>query len=101
MYSLLNIELKHADRYHKELHLFSLDRETILVTFLNELLFFLEESRVAFDKFEISTNESGIDALLEGDQVLSQSKEIKAVTYHNLQINESSGILETTIVFDV
>jgi SHS2 domain-containing protein len=38
---------------------------------------------------------------MEGAPIASLDKAIKAVTYHNLRINETSKGFETTIVFDV
>jgi SHS2 domain-containing protein len=38
---------------------------------------------------------------VEGAPIQTQSKEIKAVTYHNLEIRETSRGLEVSIVFDV
>ena len=38
---------------------------------------------------------------MEGAEIESVDKAIKAVTYHNLKIQRNAEDLETTIVFDV
>ena len=38
---------------------------------------------------------------MEGGTLRSQEKEIKAVTFHNLEVRESERGLEVEIVFDV
>jgi SHS2 domain-containing protein len=71
------------------------------VGFLSELLYHLESERTAFDRIELRFTAAYLEAHVEGAQVISQKKEIKAVTYHNLKIRQVNGTYETTIVFDV
>ncbi|NIW50096.1 MAG: archease, partial [Gammaproteobacteria bacterium] len=42
-----------------------------------------------------------LHALLSGSRIKSLAKEIKAATYHNLEILESENGLVANIVFDV
>ena len=78
------------------------DRETLLVNFLSEILYYGEVEHIGFDHFEIHLDGLKLTATLYGAGILSQKKEIKAVTYHNLSIGETDeGVLEVKIVFDV
>lgn len=77
------------------------DRESLLVQFLNELLFYLEQSRLGLDHFDFSIDDNDLTVRCESRPVTSIKKEIKAVTYHQLTVHETGGTLETTIVFDV
>lgn len=101
MYYLLNVQLQVEPRLSQELLVQGPDRESQLVRFLDELLFLGEQAGIAFDRFKIEVDGEIVSAFLEGAKILSQSKEVKAVTYHYLQIVEGKDGLSTTIVFDV
>lgn len=77
------------------------DAESMLVAFLSELVYYQEQEGLAFDRFGVQVESGSLKAEMEGAQVLSVDKAIKAVTYHNLRIVETDQGFETTIVFDV
>lgn len=77
------------------------DAESLLVAFLSELVYYQEQEGLAFDVFELQVAGKRLKVQMEGAQVLSMDKAIKAVTYHNLRIVETDQGFETTIVFDV
>jgi len=77
------------------------DLETLLVAFLAELLFYQEEQGLVFDTFNLSLEGDGLHAELHGLPLAGLDKEIKAVTYHKLQIQNTQSGLQTRIVFDV
>lgn len=77
------------------------DAESLLVAFLSELVYFQEQENVAFETFEIKIRSEKLEVQMEGAQIESVDKAIKAVTYHNLKIQETPEGFETTIVFDV
>ncbi len=102
MYALAGTRLQNEPRRKKFLELSASDFESLLVAFLEELLFLGEQERVGFDRFEgVKLSENRIETKMEGAPILSQSKEIKAVTYHNLEIRETPQGYEVNIVFDV
>jgi SHS2 domain-containing protein len=73
----------------------------VLVDFLNELLFLVEESNQIFDQFQFVDENARLRIELTGYKLSSINRHIKAVTFHNLEISEGSKGLETTITFDV
>ena len=77
------------------------DTESLLVAFLSELIYFQEQENQAFDTFVFQINGKKISANMEGAEILSVDKAIKAVTYHNLNIERTARGLEVTLVFDV
>ena len=77
------------------------DAESLLVAFLSELVYYQEQENLGFDQFEIEVNGKRMNVKMEGTQIASVDKAIKAVTYHNLKIEETEEGFETTIVFDV
>lgn len=76
------------------------DLESLLVTFLSECLFYLMNKGIMLvpDILHISGNMMSIK--MGQIKIEKISKEIKAVTYHDLKIIQDSG-LQVVIVFDV
>ena len=103
MYALANAEgLDEGPRVRRELSLEAVDAESLLVAFLEELLYLSESEGLIFDKFiGLKVESSKLQVMMEGGALRSIEKEIKAVTFHNLQIRESERGLEVEIVFDV
>jgi protein archease len=85
------------------------DAESLLVAFLSELVYEQEQENGAFDTFELKIEEpvetasmgQKLKVEMEGAEIISVDKAIKAVTYHNLKIEKTNRGFETTIVFDV
>jgi SHS2 domain-containing protein len=102
MYSISGVHLREKGHQVETIMLHADDAESLLVSFLSELLW-LEQSRgVAFNKYSIRVdNHYDLLAELEGSVIASIDKEIKAVTYHNMAIEASSQGLRVSIVFDV
>ena len=78
------------------------DTETLLVSWLSELLWLNEERDLVFVQYDIETlTLNQLEARVRGDRVPSPSKHIKAVTFHDLEIMETDAGFEVTLVFDV
>lgn len=104
MYALSGVRLWSSPRLTRELEMQAPDRESLLVGFLSELLYLGDEQRIAFDRFDLKVlggDQLRLHASLEGAEIESQSKEIKAVTYHNLEVIEHDGRLIARVIFDV
>lgn len=101
MYALAGAHLQPGTRRNLRVQLNASDRETLLVKFLQELLFLGDMEGLAFDGFRLKMDGFHLLADLEGASLQSREKEIKAVTYHNLVVRESERGLEARLVFDV
>lgn len=101
MYELAGTVLSPTGRISREVKLTAVDAESMLVAFLSELVFVAENEGIGFDKFDVSITGESLRAEMEGSEILSRKKEIKAVTFHNLEVAEVAGGYEVTIVFDV
>lgn len=77
------------------------DYENVIVDFLNELLYLLEERGQTFTGFAFTEKEDNLVIRASGFKALSQDRYIKAVTFHDLNIEESEHGLEVIITFDV
>lgn len=90
-----------------ELQLTAADAESLLVAFLGELLFSIEQQQLGFSNFDLQVSplpdHAGLElhASLQGQPLLALDKEIKAVTYHRLKVQPTPAGLCTRIVFDV
>lgn len=98
---LMGIVLEPNKRVEHEVKLSAADYETLLVAFLNEILYEMEINSIGFDAFDIRLQGFTLEARLQAAPVKDLKKSIKAVTYHNLEIRKNHDGFETTIVFDV
>jgi SHS2 domain-containing protein len=101
LFELMGVEISEESRCHRQLEIGADDREQLLVSFLEELLFIADSEEVAFDGFLLNLVETNLLARLEGGYIVSKSREIKAVTYHYLEISETKRGLKTSVIFDV
>jgi SHS2 domain-containing protein len=101
MYRLMGVGVARTSRRHRLLEIAAGDREQLLVAFLEELLFIAEAETLAFDTFTFETDGTRLRAHMEGGPVAARSKEIKAVTFHRLEIRDTPHGVETTVTFDV
>jgi SHS2 domain-containing protein len=101
MYALMSVELDERRRDMHELEVEAADRESLVVEFLAELLYLAESRGLAFDRMDLRLDGERMRAELEGAAIRGQGKEIKAVTYHRLEVQEEKRGLRTRIVFDV
>jgi SHS2 domain-containing protein len=77
------------------------DNEGLLVSFLGELLYLLEQDRLAGKDFQVEISDSTLTAEVRCGHVRSYSREIKAVTYHRLDIRFNDGVYSVNVVFDI
>jgi SHS2 domain-containing protein len=101
MYWLMETALDGEGRDQRTIHLEAADHESLLVGFLSELLYLGESEGLGVDRCDIQIEGTRLSAVLHDAPVAEQKKEIKAVTFHNLRIVETSPGYEVTIVFDV
>ena len=82
------------------------DRESLLVAWLNELLFLLDTDRFVPRRAEITAvDDTSLAARLSGD-TLDPARHrvrrmIKAATYHGLSLREVDGVWEARVILDL
>ena len=82
------------------------DLEQLLVDWLDELLFIYSTEKIVFSGFEINIDPENfsLDAKITGERVadseLLATREIKAVTYHMLEIKKNEQ-WNTRVIFDI
>jgi len=101
MYWLAGVKLVDRPRIKRRYETKGTEGETLLVAFLSELVYYAEQEYAGFDDFVITIKNDRLKVEMEGAPLKSLDKAIKAVTWHNLKINETARGLEVEIVFDV
>jgi SHS2 domain-containing protein len=85
-----------------DVHIQSVDDESLLVDFLSEALYLSDVHNEAYLDVDIHTyTDVMLTATLRGVPVQGFSVEIKAVTYHDLSIQKIDDIWQTDVVFDI
>ena len=79
----------------------SLDKETLLVDFLNEILAKSQINKCVYNVSSFKFHDSGLRAELISYPVESFDEDIKAATYHDLKISQKNGRFEVVILFDI
>jgi len=86
----------------REVSLEAMDSESLLVDWLNELIYLHEVERETYSQFNIQTlSPTKLKAHVIGGPTRIKTKAIKAATFHDLAIKETANGLVATIVFDV
>ena len=101
MYELMGISEKPGSNAENSFQIENDQKESILVDFLSECLYLAEVERQKFTAFSFKESEKVITVAAQGASVTAIDRNIKAVTFHNLEIEETSRGLKTTITFDV
>ncbi|BAZ53973.1 hypothetical protein NIES4103_66570 [Nostoc sp. NIES-4103] len=102
LYALADVELASESSIKRKIQLQGIDHVSLLVAWLNELLYLHESENLGFNQFEIlHLDVHSLEAEVRGGHVQNWNKFIKAVTYHNLSIQQTETGLEATLVLDV
>lgn len=90
----------------REISLSAEDEETLLVEWLNELIYIFDVEHIIFKRFQIDELTSNkVKARCFGEKIKpghhKLEREVKAATYHMLRISKSSSGYEVTVIFDI
>ena len=78
------------------------DVETLLVSWLNELLYLTERTGCVFRRFELlEITSTRLRANVHGGPAETYRQDIKAATFSDLEVKRIQGGYRTAIVFDV
>jgi len=91
-----------APSVSREIHLEAPDRESLLVDWLNELLYLHEIEEEIYTRFEIEAlSSTALSATVWGAKMAASKLTVKAATFHDLEIREKADGYLATVVFDV
>jgi SHS2 domain-containing protein len=99
---------EHKENFYAKIKLEAKSLEDLLIAWLNELLYLSEVKLVILNKFKIKELSDGqIKAEVGGTKInhlsVRMKREVKAVTYHRLEIkkDEGSGLWRAQVIFDI
>lgn len=103
MMAVLNPKPKIQNPKIQSISIKSSDINALLVDFLNEVNYLRQVHREVYDTVEFEKfSDTELEGRLQGYGVEEFGEDIKAVTFHHLDVKQSTqGIWETAIVFDI
>ncbi|MFC2048112.1 archease [Chloroflexota bacterium] len=90
---------------HRDIELTAPDQESLLVGWLNELIYLFDTENMLFKRFDITQiSQTQLKARSYGHKVDSSKHKlktgVKAATYHMLKIDKNNGV-KAQVLFDV
>lgn len=81
------------------------DMETLLVSWLQELLYLLDTEGLIFGRFQVNLKDFSLEATAWGEvfdpEIHTMKTEVKAVTYHQLEVVEDDQGWQAQVIFDI
>ena len=91
-----------GDPARRDVRITALDREALLVDWLNEILYLSEMQGELYTSFEVAlTSDTEMNAIASGRRGRPTKRWIKAATFYDLRIVDSPGCSTARFVFDV
>lgn len=96
-------EIKQKKKIKRNIKIKSPDSPALLVDFLSKVLYLTQVNKEIYDKVKfLKFTNIELEAELSGQKVERFGEDIKAVTYHGLDIRqEKNGTWEATVLFDI
>jgi len=90
---------------HRDIEVTAPDQESLLVEWLNELIYLFDVENIIFNRFDITHLESNrLRARIYGEKVDSSRHKlktgVKAATYHMLKVEKNNGY-QARVLFDI
>jgi SHS2 domain-containing protein len=83
------------------------DLQSLMFNWLNELLVYVDGENLVFSKFSVKVDDKKLklNAECKGEKINSKKHEIKteikAATYHKLEVKKEKGIWKTQVILDI
>jgi SHS2 domain-containing protein len=106
MFEQITDTSKLSGTHSKEIHVKGIDRSDLLINWLRELLWFWTIDNCLVREITInSINNDHLSATISYDEFDPEKheilKDIKAVTYHGVSVDQADAGWQATIIFDV
>ncbi len=107
--AMFNIITDTQNVLNKKTYTFSIqseDKISLLYDFLEELLFIHETEFMLFSKFNITIdNNLNLKAIIKGEEINwekhKRGSEIKAITFHKMNIEQTEDLCEIQVILDL
>ncbi len=106
LFSLITDLENVGEKLHLDLEVSSEDRDSLLVEWLNELIYLFDVKHILFNRFNIEKlTHNELKASCYGESFNPTKHKIKtavkAATYHMLKLNKDGGEYKAQIIFDI
>jgi len=106
LFSLITELESVEEKLHLDLEVSSADRDSLLVEWLNELIYFFDAKHILFNRFDIeSLTHNQLKATCHGEGFDPMKHKIKmgvkAATYHMLKLDKSGDGCKAQIILDI
>ncbi len=107
MFSLITDSNKVNEALYRDVEITALDRESLLVEWLNELVFLFDTEQLLFKRFHIGTlTDTQLKARCYGEKIEKSRHElktgIKSATYHMLKVEKINDYnSQVQVIFDI
>jgi SHS2 domain-containing protein len=109
MISGLRPEILNSETEARNIEIKSPDIESLLVDFLSEILYLTQVNKeiyidIKFKKLigpSMNSGQAELEGELVGQKVKRFGEDIKAVTYHDLEIQKKGGDWQAIVLFDI
>jgi len=93
---------KGGKKVKRNIEVHSFDFPALLVDFLNQVIFLSQTNKEFYDKIQIKEfSEKKIKGFLFGRKIERFKEDIKAATYHDLEVKKNKNLWEAVVLFDV
>lgn len=105
MFSLITDLTEVHEEIQRDIDIQALDRESLVVDWLNELLYIFDVDQVIFSRFEITAlSQNQLRAKAYGEKIDTSrhqlKTEVKAATYHLLKVEKGNGF-KIQVILDI
>ncbi len=106
LFSLITELESIKEKLHFDLKVSSEDRDSLLVEWLNELIYLFDVEHILFNRFDIeSLTHNQLKAVCYGETFNPVKHKIKigikAATYHMLKLDKDGGGYKAQVIFDI
>jgi SHS2 domain-containing protein len=106
LFSLITELESVKDKLHFDLEVSGEDRDSLLVEWLNELIYLFDVKHILFNRFDIvGLTHNELKAICYGEDFDPKKHKIKigvkAATYHALRLAKNDGGYKAQIIFDI
>jgi SHS2 domain-containing protein len=106
LFSLITEPESVEERLQRDLEIISQDKDSLLIEWLNELIYLFDSEHILFNRFKIETlGDNQLRATCYGEKFNPSTHRIKigvkAATYHMLKVDEDSQGYKAQVIFDI
>lgn len=101
MFESCQPEIEGQESVVRDIQIKSENLESLLVDFLSEIIYLSDVYNESYALYESIISNNELKGKLQGRKIKRLSREIKAITWHDLKIEKGDNCWEATVLFDI